>query len=279
MKKILAILMGLVLATAVFAGGLISPAELNEIKDKEDVVVLDYRWDKVPAKTVPGAQIILNKDIARTVDGTKGMVLSKEEFESLMSEMGINNTDTIAIADDNGMMQASRLWWILKLYGHEGDVFILDGQIAAWEKAGLSMTVPSEATKKTNYVAKNANQDLVIDFEGVKESIENDKMTVIDTRSKMERIAGHIPNSAFIEWKNNITPEGKYKSKEELQKLYNDAGVTKDLDVIAPHCKSAVRSTQTMFALIEILGYDNVKNYDGSWLEYGSSDAPKKLGM
>lgn len=279
MKKILSILIGLILSGLAFAGGLISPGELNEIKDRDDVVVIDYRWDKVPDKTIPGAMVLLNKDVARNVDGTNGMALPKDEFESLMSQMGIENKDTIAIVDDQNMMNASRLWWILKLYGHEGDVFIVDGQIMAWEKAGFEMSSPSEASKKTNYVAKEADKNLVIDLADIKETIDNNEMVVIDTRSKLERVAGHVPNSIYIEWKNNITPEGTYKSKEELQKIYTDAGITKDLKVVAPHCKSAVRSTQTMFALVEILGYDNVKNYDGSWLEYGSSDAPKELGM
>lgn len=279
MKKILTILMGLILSGLVFAGGLITPNELNEVKDNSDVIILDYRWDEVPSKTIPGAMVVLNKDISRNIDGINGMVLPKSEFENLMSRLGINNDDTIVITDDSGMMNASRLWWILKLYGHEGEVFIMDGQIMAWEKAGLDMAAPSKASKKTNYVAKEANEDLVIDLTDIEKNIDNNEVVVIDTRSKLERMAGHIPNSVFIEWKNNITPEGTYKSKEELQKIYTDAGVTKDLEVIAPHCKSAVRSTQTMFALVEILGYDNVKNYDGSWLEYGSSDAPKELGM
>ena len=279
MKKLLTILMGLIFSGLVFAGGLITPSELNKIKDNDDVIIIDYRWDKVPEKTIPGAMVVLNKDVSRNVEGTNGMVLPKAEFENLMSGLGIDNNDTIVIVDDSGMMNASRLWWILKLYGHEGDVFIVDGQIMAWEKAGLEMATPSKVSKRTNYVAKDANKDLVVDLADIKETINNNKMVVIDTRSKLERMAGHVPNSVYIEWKNNITPEGTYKSKEELQKIYTDAGVTKDLEVVAPHCKSAVRSTQTMFALVEILGYDNVKNYDGSWLEYGSSDAPKELGM
>lgn len=279
MKKLLTILMGLILSGLVFAGGLITPTKLNEMKDDSDVVILDYRWDKIPSKTIPGAMVVLNKDVSRNVEGTNGMVLPKAEFETLMSSLGIDNDDTIAIVDDSGMMNATRLWWILKLYGHEGEVFVVDGQIMAWEKAGLDMAAPSKASKKTNYVAKDADEDLVIDLADIKETIDNNEMVVIDTRSKLERMAGHVPNSVYIEWKNNITPEGTYKSKEELQKIYADAGVTKDLEVIAPHCKSAVRSTQTMFALVEILGYDNVKNYDGSWLEYGSSNAPKELGM
>ena len=279
MKKILGIVMAFVVCSMSFAGGLITPEKVNEIKSGEDVVVLDYRWDQVPAKTIPGAMVILNKDVARQVDGVKGMVLPMEEFEELMSSKGIERKDTIVIVDDEGMMNATRLWWILNLYGHKGDIFVVDGQIAAWEKAGLPMAAPSKPGKKSEYKAKMADKKLVATLADVKKSIEDSKMVVVDTRSTMERIKGHVPNSVFIEWKNNITPEGTYKSKEELAKIYSDTGITKDLKAIMPHCKSAVRSTQTMFALVEILGYDNVKNYDGSWIEYGSSDAPKKLGM
>jgi len=176
-------------------------------------------------------------------------------------------------------MNATRLWWVLNLYGHKGEVFVVDGQIMAWEKSGLPMAAPSEPTKETKYVADKTHQNLVADLTDVEKSIDDSEMVVVDTRSTMERMKGHVPNSVFIEWKNNITAEGTYKSKEELAKIYADAGVTKDLKAIMPHCKSAVRSTQTMFALVEILGYDNVKNYDGSWIEYGGSEAPKKYGM
>lgn len=279
MKKILGIVMTFLLCSMAFAGGLITPEKVNEIKDREDVVVLDYRWDKVPAKTIPGAMVILNKDVARQVDGINGMVLPKEDFEKLMSAKGIEETDTIVIVDDEGMMNATRLWWILNLYGHKGDVYVVDGQIMAWEKAGLPMAAPTEPTKESKYAAQEADRHLVADLKDVEKSIEDSGMVVVDTRSKMERIKGHVPNSVFIEWKNNITSEGTYKSKEELTKIYADAGVTKDLKAIMPHCKSAVRSTQTMFALVEILGYDNVMNYDGSWIEYGASGAPKKFGM
>ncbi|WP_321330179.1 rhodanese-like domain-containing protein [uncultured Ilyobacter sp.] len=279
MKKLVALLMMVTLYAVSVAGGLITPEKLNKIKDKKDVVVLDYRWNKVPEKTIPGAMVVLNKDFSRERDGVKGMVLPKEEFESFMSKMGIENKDTVVIVDDNGMMNATRLWWILNLYGHKGDVFILDGQIMAWEKSGLPMAAPSKPSKTSKYVAKDANPKLVATLEEVKASIEDNQMVVLDARSKLERIKGHIPNSVFIEWKENITKDGKYKSKAELKKLYRDSGITKNLKAIMPHCKSAVRSTQSMFALVEILGYDNVKNYDGSWLEYEAVKAPVKYGM
>lgn len=279
MKKLAVSIMMVVLYAVSVAGGLITPEKLNKIKSKNDVVVLDYRWDKIPEKTVPGAMVVMNKDFSREISGVKGMVLPKGEFESFMSGLGIKNTDTIVLVDDNGMMNASRLWWILNLYGHKGDVFILDGQIMAWEKSGLPMAAPSKPSKTSKYVAKNANPKLVATLKEVEKSIDDKQMVVVDTRSKLERIKGHIPNSVFIEWKDNLTQDGKYKSKAELKKLYSDAGVTKDLKAVIPHCKSAVRACQTMFALVEILGYDNVKNYDGSWLEYEAAGAPVKYGM
>ncbi len=279
MKKILTIILGVILSSIVFAGGLITPQKLSEIKDREDVVIIDYRWDKVPAKTIPGAIAILNKDVARTINGINGMILPKEEFEVFMSNLGIEERDTIVIVDDEGMMNATRLWWILKLSGHEGEIFVVDGQIKAWKDAKLPMSAPIATTKKSNYKAHDADKNLVATLDEVVKSIDDSSSIVIDTRSKFERVKGHIPNSVFIEWKNNITPEGTYKNKKDLQKIYTDAGITKDLNSIIPHCKSAVRSTQTMFALVEILGYNNVKNYDGSWIEYEASSAPKAYGM
>lgn len=271
--------MMVVLYAVSVAGGLITPEKLNKIKDKKDVVVLDYRWDKTPEKTIPGAMVVMNKEFSREVNGVNGMVLPKGEFESVMSRLGINNTDTVVIVDDSGMMNATRLWWILNLYGHKGEVFVVDGQIMAWEKSGLPMAAPSQPKGTTKYVAKDANPELVATLKDVEKSIDDNKMAVIDTRSKLERIKGHIPNSTYIEWKNNITEDGKYRSKAELKKLYSDAGITKNLKAVIPHCKSAVRSTQTMFALVEILGYKNVKNYDGSWLEYEAAGTPVKYGM
>ncbi len=277
MKKVFSLIVGLMIYSSLFAGGLITPKELNVIKGTTKII--DYRWDKEPEKTIPGAMVIFNKDISREVENVGGMALSKSEFEALMSSMGIENTDDIAIVDDNGMMQAARLWWIFKLYGHKGELYILDGQIEAWERYGLPMEAPTKPTTTSNYIAEEINSDLTASLAEVKASINDDSMVTLDTRGKMERVRGHVPNSVFIEWKDNLKADGTYKSKEDLAKLYENAGITKDKKVIMPHCKSAVRSAQTMFALVEILGYTNIKNYDGSWIEYEKSGAPKKLGL
>lgn len=247
---------------------LISATELNEIKD--NVVIVDYRDAKLPGGYIPGAIAIKRADVTAEVNGVPGMLANKEQIEATFSNAGIKNDDTIIIYDDENELWAARLWWVLKVYGHE-NVKLLNGGLAAWKAAGFE-TVASAATREAStYVAKDANTQLIADIELVKSSFENDNLVVLDTRGEKEWKDGHVPGAVWIEWTNALNEDGTFKSAAELKELYESKGITPDKEAIMPHCKSAVRSSHTMFVLQELLGYDNIRNYDGSWLEYEKS--------
>lgn len=286
MKKIIVMLMAMLMSVSVLAReysnpkALISVEELNEIKDQKNVVVIDYRWDAAPSKTIPGAVAVTTADLSKTIDGVKFMAISKEEFENAMSKLGVVNTDTVVVTGDTGN-NSTRLWWLLKLYGHQGAIRVLDGSVQAWEKSGLPMEAPRAAVA-SKYVAKDADKSLLATIKDVKRTYESKTETVIDTRSTKERVMGHVPGSTHIEWTKNLTPvksDGKFKSADKLQQMYTKAGVTPKLEGIYPHCRAGWRSAHTMFVLVELLGYENVRNYDGSWFEYEASGEKVSRGF
>lgn len=252
---------------------LVSADELKLMLDEGTVKVVDFRDAKLPGGYIPGAVKISRGDIAAEVDGVKGMIASKEQIEKVLGEAGISNEDTVVIYDADKELWASRLWWVMKVYGHE-DVRLLNGGSTAWEAAGFDTEMTAADAEATTYTAKDANESLIADLSLIKKSYENEDLVVLDTRSDKEWNDGHIPGAVHIEWTKALNEDGTYKSAAELKKLYEEAGITADKEAIMPHCKSAVRAAHTLFALQELLGYENVRNYDGSWLEYEKSGEP-----
>ncbi|SHJ88486.1 sulfurtransferase [Paramaledivibacter caminithermalis] len=249
---------------------LVSANELKDMIDKGEVKVVDFRDAKLPGGYIPSSVKIARGDIAATVNGVKGMIAPKEQIEKVLGAAGITNEDTVVIYDADNELWAARLWWVMKVYGHD-DVRLLNGGLKAWEAAGFETEKSPADVEAATYTAKEANKSLIADLDMVKASYDNDKLIVLDTRSEKEWNDGHIPRAVWIEWTKALNEDGTYKSADELKKIYEAAGITADKEAIIPHCKSAVRAAHTMFALTELLGYENVKNYDGSWLEYSKS--------
>jgi thiosulfate/3-mercaptopyruvate sulfurtransferase len=209
--------------------------------------------------------------------------VSKEQFEALLSEKGIANDTTVILYGGNNNWFASYAYWYFKLYGHE-NVKLLDGGRKKWELDGRPLSKDAVNREKTSYQAKDqdiairAFRDEVVDAIG--------KKNLVDVRSPDEfsgkllapahlpqeqsQRAGHIPTALNVPWSKAANEDGTFKSDEELRKLYvNEAGLDEGRETIA-YCRIGERSSHTWFALHELLGYQNVKNYDGSWTEYGS---------
>jgi thiosulfate/3-mercaptopyruvate sulfurtransferase len=217
--------------------------------------------------------------------------VSQEQFEALLSERGIANDSTVVLYGGNNNWFASYAYWYFKLYGHE-DVKLLDGGRKKWEldSRDLVEAVPTRAA--TSYTAKPQNlairafRDEVVDSIGVK--------NLVDVRSPDEfsgkllapahlpqeqsQRPGHVPSAKNIPWSKSANDDGTFKSDAELTALYEGEGVDLAKDTIA-YCRIGERSAHTWFVLHEILGQENVKNYDGSWTEYGSLvGVPIELG-
>ena len=208
--------------------------------------------------------------------------VNKAQFEALLSSRGVANDDTVVLYGGNNNWFAAYAYWYFKLYGHQ-DVKLLDGGRKKWELDSRQLTDEVPTREKTSYTAQEqdhsirAFRDETVAAIGVK--------NLVDVRSPDEyagrllapahlpqeqaQRAGHIPTSVNVPWSKNANDDGTFKSDEELTALYDEVGFDTDKDTIAL-CRIGERSSLTWFVLTEILGRKNVKNYDGSWTEYGS---------
>jgi len=215
-------------------------------------------------------------------DGLIRDLISKEKFEALLSKNGIANDSTVVLYGGNNNWFATYAFWYFKIYGHQ-DVRLIDGGRKLWELKGLPLTTEVVSRPATRYVASErdnsirAYRDEVIAAIGIK--------NIVDVRSPQEfsgelfapahlpqeggQIKGHIPTAKNIPWSKAANEDGTFRSNEELSELYKGAGVDFAQETIA-YCRIGERSAFSWFVLHELLDLQNVRNYDGSWTEYGS---------
>jgi len=209
--------------------------------------------------------------------------LSQDELSKLLSRAGVNADTTLVLYGGNNNWFAAYAFWILKYLGYD-NVKLLNGGRKKWELESRELTseVPSYSAgdaKVTGSVnpAIRAFRDEVIEKQGSAalvdvrspEEFRGEKLAPDHLPQEQAQVPGHIPGAANIPWGQAANEDGTFKTADELTKLYGEEGVTPDKEVIA-YCRIGERSSHTWFALVELLGYDNVKNYDGSWTEYGS---------
>src|ERR687894_898007 len=208
--------------------------------------------------------------------------VSKEQFEQLLSERGIGNDDTVVLYGGNNNWFAAYAYWYFKLYGHQ-DVRLLDGGRKKWELDSRELTDELPDRPRTTYTAEEQDRSIRAFRDEVVDAIGTQNL--IDVRSPDEfagrllapahlpqeqaQRAGHIPTAGNVPWSKAANDDGTFKSDDELRALYRDAGLDESKDTIA-YCRIGERSSHTWFVLHELLGLANVKNYDGSWTEYGS---------
>src|SRR6187455_16717 len=206
----------------------------------------------------------------------------KEAFEALLSAKGIGNDDTVVLYGGNNNWFAAYAYWYFKLYGHQ-DVKLLDGGRKKWELDSRELTDELPTRAKTSYTAQEQDPSIRAFRDEVVAAIGTHNL--VDVRSPDEyagrllapahlpqeqaQRAGHIPTAASVPWSKAANDDGTFKSDDELKEIYTEAGVDWTKDTIA-YCRIGERSSHTWFVLKELLGQSNVKNYDGSWTEYGS---------
>lgn len=210
-------------------------------------------------------------------------ILEKAAFERLLSDAGIRREDTVVLYGDNNNWFAAWAYWQLKLYGHQ-DVRIINGGRKFWLDNGLPLSVDEVTYDSTGYELPEADFSLRAFRDDILPRLDDPTLALVDVRSPAEfngeiiappgmsetaQRAGHIPGAASIPWAQTVKEDGTFKSAEDLATLYEAKGVTADKDVIA-YCRIGERSSHSWFVLHELLGYKRVRNYDGSWTEYGS---------
>jgi thiosulfate/3-mercaptopyruvate sulfurtransferase len=208
--------------------------------------------------------------------------VNKEQFEALLSAKGIGNDDTVVLYGGNNNWFAAYAYWYFKLYGHQ-NVKLLDGGRKKWELDGRELSKDTVTRAATSYTAKD--QDLSIRAFRDETIAAIGNKNLIDVRSPDEfsgkllapahlpqeqsQRGGHIPGALNVPWAKAANEDGTFKSDDDLRALYSEAGLDTSKETIA-YCRIGERSSHTWFALHELLGEPSVKNYDGSWTEYGS---------
>ena len=226
-------------------------------------------------------------------DAVERDLVDKATFERLMSERGISNDTTLVLYGDKNNWFAAYAYWYLKIYGHQ-DVRILDGGRQKWADESREFTTDSPQPRQSDYQAGERDESIRTYRDTVREEIGAQSKALVDVRSPQEyagdliappgyeqegaQRAGHIPTAASIPWATAVQDDGTFKSADELRELYESKGVTPEKQVTA-YCRIGERSAHTWFVLRELLGYENVKNYDGSWTEWGNLvDVPIEKG-
>jgi thiosulfate/3-mercaptopyruvate sulfurtransferase len=243
-----------------------------------DVDTTQYEAGHLPGAIAFNWQSQLQDQVTRDI-------ISKEGFEKLASEAGITPQTTVVLYGDNNNWFAAYAFWLFKYYGHE-DVRLIDGgrkKLLA-ENRPLVTTVPTYP--KTDYKVSKINADLRADRDYIRQRLDkvNSSFALVDVRSPAEYVGdiiappgmtetaqrpGHIPGAKNVPWGTAVAEDGTFKSVEELRKIYSDKGISDDKDVVA-YCRIGERSSHTWFALKYLLGLKNVRNYDGSWTEWGN---------
>ncbi len=242
-----------------------------------DVDTAAYETGHIPGAVGWNWKSQLETQVVRNIAG-------KQEIEQLLSNAGVANDSTVVLYGDNNNWFAAYALWLVQHYGHQ-DAKLMNGGRKKWIDEGrpLATNIPSYA--KTGYKAKDPDPTIRALRDYVLESLKRPNSALVDVRSPREfsgellapenlpqegsQRGGHIPGAKNIVWSRAVNEDGTFKSADELKQLYQGQGVTPDKEVIA-YCRIGERSSHTWFVLKHLLGYPNVRNYDGSWTEWGS---------
>ena len=212
-------------------------------------------------------------------------ILTRDQMESLLGESGISNDTTVVLYGDNNNWFATYAFWQMRMYGH-GDLKIMDGGRQKWIDEGREVTIDATSVEAAAYSASNPDTSIRATRDYVLSVASTDNNTgLVDVRAPEEfdgtllapahlpqegsQRGGHIPGAANIPWASAVAEDGTFKSVEDLREIYEGQGITGEGETIA-YCRIGERSSHTWFVLSQILGHGKVRNYDGSWTEYGS---------
>ncbi len=266
---------------------LIEFEEFQAIAGQPQIKLIDFRKSKqYNDGHIPNAINIWRSDIEDHSYPYKGMIAKKESIEQLFRSLGISNNDMLIVYDDNGLCDAARFWWVLQQYGYT-NIRLLHGSYSGWKAQGGKVTTVIPEFPKTDFSFTNTtSSEFYISKDDMLKSIRH--TTILDTRTPDEFSGkrqkkgafkgGRIPNSILINWTSaiNYSDQKRMRSIEELDRIYGSKLPSKK-DPIIVYCHTGVRSSHTIFVLTQLLGYENVKNYDGSWSEWSYfNDLPFK---
>ncbi len=266
-------------------GKVIQPEELKERLGEEGLKIVEVDYEPKTAYElghIPGAILIdWKKDLNKYPERD---IISPEEFEKLMSRLGISNDDFVVLYGDFNNWFATFAFWIFEMYGHE-KLAILNGGRNKWIELGYPMTKEVPEVKPSTYKVEKVDLTRRAFFLDVMKRLRDPNVVLVDVRSPAEyrgeitappeypneqaQRGGHIPGAVNIPWAKAVKDDGTFKDLDEIKKLYQELGVTPDKEVIV-YCRIGERAAFTYFVLKHLLGYPKVRVYDGSWSEWGN---------
>jgi thiosulfate/3-mercaptopyruvate sulfurtransferase len=259
---------------------------VNQHRKDDTVRIAEVDYDPTAnynLSHIPGA-VLFDWNIDMN-DPVKRDILTKQQLEDLLSRSGVTKDTILVLYGDMNNWFAAFAFWILKYHGVEKKVVLMNGGREKWLAEGREVTKEVPSYAKTSFKVKSPNENIRAYLDYVKKSLNKPKKVFLDVRSPSEftgeitappeypnehvQRGGHIPGAVNIPWSQAVKEDGTFKSAEELRKLYQSEGVTPDKEVLT-YCGIGERASFTWFVLKYLLGYPNVKNYDGSWAEWGN---------
>ena len=239
--------------------------------------VANYNLGHIPGAVLLDWKRDMNDPVTRDI-------LSKQQLEEVLGRCGFRRDMKLVLYGDLNNWFAAFAYWVLKYYGVE-NVVLMNGGRKKWISDDRELTKDLPTYPRTAFKAKNPNEEIRAYMDYVKESLNKPGKVLVDARSPAEfsgeitappeypnehaQRGGHIPGAVNIPWSKAVNENGTFKSEEELSALYRSQGATRDMEIIT-YCRIGERSSFTWFVLKYLLGYSNVKNYDGSWTEWGN---------
>ncbi|HEX4566912.1 MAG TPA: sulfurtransferase [Vicinamibacterales bacterium] len=257
---------------------LTTPAELDDaLRSDRKPLIIDLRpAEHFAAGHIPGA-VHLDLWGVSLVDTDPGPLKAFMWIvDHLFNLRGVEAATPVVVYEDNSGMRAARAFWFLEYFGHE-HVRVLDGGIAAWTASRLPVTAEAGTPRKSTWTG-TPRAGTIATWRDVRDRLGRSDTVIIDTRSDGEyrgtnvraKRGGAIPGAVHIEWTHNLGPDGAFKPADDLRKMYEGAGVTPDKEIIT-YCQGGYRAAHAYLAL-RLLGYPNVRNYTGSWKEWGDRE-------
>jgi thiosulfate/3-mercaptopyruvate sulfurtransferase len=285
--RLVVIVLGLGLAGAVAAatGGYANPGllveteELARLLGTRGVRIVDVRdGDRAEAAYrgahLPGAAFLHARELDDLRANAEGFPIRPERAAAIFGRLGIDHETRVIVYDDAGSVYAARVFFVLEYYGHTR-TRVLNGGLAKWRREGRPVTGDVPTVEPARFVPR-ARRELVATADEVRAMLGKDEVCLIDARSPEEfagkdvraKRGGHIPGARNVDWAATVNPDHTFKSAAELRAIFEAAGVRPDRQVVT-YCQSGVRSAHDYFVL-RLLGHAKIKNYDGSWQEWGN---------